>query len=98
MMSYIDYLKPSILPENKKEAKSLMYKAANYTIIDSVLYKRGFLFPYLHCLRAEESIRVVEKLHVEECTNHIQAQSLYVKALRLSYYWATMRVDSKYIM
>ena len=86
MTPLLDYLKHRILPQDKKEAKSLMFRAANYTLIDDVLYKRSFYFPYLHCLRAEESKRVLEELHVGECSNHIQAQSLYIKALHLGYY------------
>ena len=63
-----------------------MYRAVSYTPIDNVLYKRGFSFPYLHWLRPDEGIRVLEKLHAGECSNHIQAQSLYIKALQLGYY------------
>ena len=54
MTPYLDYLRYEILSKDKKEAKSLMFQAANYTLIDDILYKRGFSFPYLHCLRAEE--------------------------------------------
>ena len=97
MTPYLDYLKHRILPQDKKEAKSLMFRAANYTLIDDILYKRGFSFSYLCYLRTEEGKRVLEELHAGECSNHIQAQSLYIKELRLGYYWPTMRADSKYI-
>ena len=86
MTPYLDYLKYGILPQDKKDAKSLMFRDANYTLINDVLYKRGFSFPYLRCLRAEEGKRVLEELYAGECSNHIQAQSLYIKALRLGYY------------
>ena len=56
MTSFLDYLKHGILLSERKEAKSQMYKAANYILIDGVLYKRGFLFPYLRCLLPEEGI------------------------------------------
>ena len=49
MTPYLDYLRNRILPQDKKEAKSLMYQVANYTLIDDVLYKRRFSFPYLRC-------------------------------------------------
>ena len=86
MTLYLDYLKHEILPQRKKEAKSLMYHATNYTLINDILYKQGFSFPYLRCLRPNEGIRVLEELHAGEYSNHIQAQSLYIKALRLRYY------------
>ena len=50
MTLYLDYLRHGILPEDKKEAKSLMFRATNYTLIDDVLYKRGFSFSYLRYL------------------------------------------------
>ena len=50
MTPFLDYLRDGVLPTDKKEAKSLMFRAANYTLIDGVLYKRGFSFPYLRCL------------------------------------------------
>ena len=91
----LKYLKEGVLPEDKKEAKSLMFRAANYTIINDMLYKRGFTFPYLRCLVPEEGTRVLEELHEGECSNHIKSQSLYIKALRLGYYWPTMKADAK---
>ena len=47
---YLDYLKSGILLQDEKEAKSLMYRATNYTLIDDMLYKHIFSFPYLRCL------------------------------------------------
>ena len=47
MTPFLDYMRHGILPIERKEAKSLMYKAANVILIDGILYKRGFLFPYL---------------------------------------------------
>ena len=86
MTPFLDYLRHGILPTDRKEAKSLMYKVANFILLDGVLYKRGFSFPYLRCLLPEEGIRVLEDLHAGECSNHIQEQSLYIKFLWLGYY------------
>ena len=71
MTPYLDYLRHEILPQDKKEANSLMFQAANYTMIDDVLYKRGFSFPYLCCLRPEEGNRVLKELYACEYSNHI---------------------------
>ena len=35
----LNYLKNGSLPPDRKEARSIIYKAANYTIINGVLYK-----------------------------------------------------------
>ena len=77
----LKYLKEGVLPEDRKEAKSLKFRVMNYTIINDMLYKRGFTFPYLRCLVPEEDTRVLEELHEGECSNHIKSQSLYIKAL-----------------
>ena len=95
MTPFLDYLRHGILLMDRKEATSQMCKAANFILIDGVLYKKGFSFPYLRCLLPEEGIQVLKDLHAGECNNHIQAQSLYIKALWLGYYWPTMRSDSK---
>ena len=73
MTPFLNYLRHGILLTDRQEAKSLMYKAVNFILIDGVLSKRGFLFPYLQCLLPEEGIRVLKDLHAKECTNHIQA-------------------------
>ena len=69
----LNYLRDGSLPSDRKEARSIIYKAANYTIIDGVLYKQGFSFPLLRCLRLEEGLRVLEDLHMGECSNHVKA-------------------------
>ena len=71
MTPFLDYLNHGILPADWKEAKSLMFRAANFILIDRVLYKRGFSFPYLRCLLPEEGIRALEDLHAGDCSNHI---------------------------
>ena len=69
----LNYLKDGSLPPDRKDARSIIYKAANYTIINGVLYKRGFSFPLLRCLRPEEGLRVLEDLYAGECSNHVKA-------------------------
>ena len=69
----LNYLRDGIFPIDRKEARSIIYKAANYTIIDGTLYKRGFSFLLLRCLRLEEGLKVLEDLHVGERSNHVEA-------------------------
>ena len=44
MTPFLYYLRHRILPTDRKEAKSLMFRATNFILIDGVLYKRGFHF------------------------------------------------------
>ena len=86
MNPILNYLRDGSLPPDIKEVRSIIYKATNYTIIDGVLYKRGFSFPLLGCLHREEGLRVLEDLHMGECSNHIKAQSLYIRVTRVGYF------------
>ena len=54
MTPIVIYLKDGRLPEDKDEARKLRIKAAEYVLIDEVLYKRGFSQPYLRCLAPNE--------------------------------------------
>ena len=82
----LNYLRDGSLPPDRKEARSIIYKAVNYTIIDGVLYKRGFSFSLLRCLRPEEGLRVLEDLHTSECSNHVKSLSLYIQVTRVGYF------------
>ena len=68
----LNYLRDGSFPLDREEARSITYKAANYTIINGVPYKRGFSFPLLRCLRLEEGLNVLEELYAGECSNHIK--------------------------
>ena len=54
MTPIVIYLKDGRLLEDKDEARKLRIKAAEYVLIDEVLYKRGFSQPYLRCLAPNE--------------------------------------------
>ena len=41
------YLRDGVLPPDKKEARRILYQAANYTMVDGTLYKRGLSLPLL---------------------------------------------------
>ena len=89
------YLRDGVLPEDKKDARRILYQATNYTVVDGTLYKQGLSFPLLRCLCPEEGKKVLEELYAEVYNNHIRSQALYVHALRLSYYWPTLKEDTK---
>ena len=52
----IDYLKICKEPEDKNQARRLRIKAARYTLLDGVLYKKSFSEPLLQCITGEELI------------------------------------------
>jgi hypothetical protein len=48
------YLQDIILPSEKKSAMRLKMKAGRFTILNGLLYKRGFTLPLLKCISTEE--------------------------------------------
>ncbi|XP_062075224.1 uncharacterized protein LOC133779256 [Humulus lupulus] len=90
----IDYLKDGVVPTDKREARRLVYKAARYTLVDGVLYKRGFSVPLLRCVDEEEAMKVLYEIHEGECGNHASGPSTARKAMRQGYYWPSMERDA----
>jgi hypothetical protein len=69
-------------------------QSARYTIIDGVLYRRGYFHPLLKCLSATEAHYVLREIHEGVCGNHSGGRVLAHKAMRAGYYWPTMGKDS----
>ena len=86
MTSIIQYLKDSVLPEDKRKARLLRLKAARYTIYDDRLCKRGFSTPLLKCVDLGERNYILQEIHKGICDNHAGGQSLAYKALRQGYF------------
>ena len=90
MTPIISYLKDGSLPEGKDEARRLRVRLARYVLLNDVLYKRGFLQPYLRCLSPDEANDVLREVHSGACENHSGARSLIHKVVRARYYWPTI--------
>ncbi|XP_062108789.1 uncharacterized protein LOC133819531 [Humulus lupulus] len=88
------YLEEGTLPVDKKEARRLVYKAARYTLVDGVLYKRWFSMPLLRCVEEEEAPKVLHEIHEGECGNHESEPSTARKAMRQGYYCPSMEKDA----
>ncbi|XP_062075329.1 uncharacterized protein LOC133779374 [Humulus lupulus] len=94
----IRFLKDGALPTEKKEARRLVYKAAWYTLVDKILYKRGFSMLLLRCVGEEEAMKVLYEIHEGECGNHAGGPSTTRKAKRQGYYWPSMERDASDIV
>ncbi|KAH9802826.1 Ribonuclease H [Citrus sinensis] len=89
------YVRDGVLPEDKRQARKLKCRAARYTLLDEVLYRRGFTLPLLRCVDDEEADYVLREIHEGICGNHSGARTLAFKALRQGYFWPTMHQDAK---
>ncbi|KAI5324980.1 hypothetical protein L3X38_034053 [Prunus dulcis] len=88
------YLTNDTLPEDKAQARKLRYRSARYTVINDVLYKRGYTTPYLKCLTAEHGDYVLREIHNGVCGDHSGSRSLAYKVFRQGYFWPTMHQDA----
>ena len=50
MTPILSYLKDKQLPLDLDEARKIKKRATRFTILNDVLYKRGFSLPYLRCV------------------------------------------------
>ncbi|XP_057977967.1 uncharacterized protein LOC131164622 [Malania oleifera] len=88
------YLKDGSLPEDNKEALKVRSKAARYTLMGRELYMRSLTLPYLRCLSNEEGEYILREIHEGVCGNHLASRALAHKAMRLEFYWPTMKKDT----
>ncbi|XP_058075767.1 uncharacterized protein LOC131224250 [Magnolia sinica] len=91
----VQYLDNGELPENHAEARRLKIRASCYTILNGVLYKKGYYAPLLRCLNSNEADYALWEIHEGICGNHSGERSLAHKVLRQRYYWLTIQHDSR---
>ena len=70
MDQIVDYLRNYKEPEDKSQARKLKIKAAKYTLLDEVLYKKSFSGPLLQCVTREQSKAILKSIHSGVCGNH----------------------------
>ena len=70
-------------------------RAARFTILNDILYKRRFSMPYLKCIDEEEAKYILKEIHEGVCGDHVGPRSLVSKVVRTGYFWPTMQVDAK---
>ncbi|XP_039128919.1 uncharacterized protein LOC120265065 [Dioscorea cayenensis subsp. rotundata] len=88
------FLKDGELPSNTLEAKKLKMRAAHFTLINGVLYKKGLSMPLLRCLQKQDAEYALAKVHEEICGQHMGVRALAAKVLRAGFYWPTLRDDA----
>jgi ribonuclease HI len=89
-----EFLLSGSLPEDQAEAKKVRRRAARFTIIDDVLYKRSYIYPLLRCVSKDQGNYILREVHEGVCGNHSGARMLTKKVLRAGYYWPTMKEDA----
>ncbi|XP_077249462.1 uncharacterized protein LOC143888970 [Tasmannia lanceolata] len=57
MDEIVSYLRDARLPEDKKEARKVIQRAARFSLSGDDLYKRSYTLPYLKCLRPSDAAK-----------------------------------------
>ena len=86
MTHILNYLNNGDLPIDRKDARKLHHGASRFVLINEVLYKRGFMLPYLRCLIEDEANYALREVYEGICGDHLGARSLASKILRTGYY------------
>ncbi|XP_050256370.1 uncharacterized protein LOC126701950 [Quercus robur] len=94
MTPLISFLRDGHLPQNTDEARKVKKRVARFTILNDVLYKRGFSMPYLKCVDEDEAKYILEEVHGGVCGDHAGPRSLVNKVIRAGYFWPTMQGDA----
>ena len=61
-------------------------RAARFTILNDILYKRGFSMPYLKCVDEEEAKYILKEIHEGVCRDYMGPRSLVSMVVRTSYF------------
>ncbi|CAL2258560.1 unnamed protein product [Prunus armeniaca] len=88
------YLVKGNLSTNKFEARKVQQKVVRYYMQDDKLIRRSYYSPHLTCIKYSQTLKVLCKIHDDECGNHSEGRSLAQKALNKGYFWPTMHHDS----
>ena len=91
----MDYLKDGAIPEDKRMAKRIKYISNIYVIKEAVLYKRGYVIPFLTCLHPHQARAALLEIHEGLCGGHPATRSLALKVGRQGYFWPTILQDAK---
>ncbi|KAL2474576.1 Uncharacterized protein Adt_04174 [Abeliophyllum distichum] len=76
---------------NSTKARKLRTRAARYTIIDNVLFKKVFSLPLFKCLTKNDARYTLIEVHEGVYGNHTRGQSLAHNILRQGYFWPSLK-------
>ncbi|KAK3017843.1 hypothetical protein RJ639_003353 [Escallonia herrerae] len=71
MDTIIKFLSAGELPSERHDARNLRVRAAQYALVEGVLFKKSFSLPYLRCLRPSESVYALQEVHEGICGQHL---------------------------
>ena len=64
MTPIVEYLQHDVLPDGHEQARRIWIKALLYAIMDGVLYRKGFMSPWLKCVEETKGKDALRETHV----------------------------------
>lgn len=90
-----DFITSDIFFEDKNKARQIRKRAARYTVINGILYRRSFTRPLLRCIPPDLTRFVLEEMHEGICGGHPGSRPLAEKIINKGFYWLTLRKDAE---
>ena len=87
MTPIVSFLQDGHLPQDADEARKIRKRAARFTTLNDVLYKRSFSMPYLKYVDDDEAKYILEEIHEGICEDHAGPRSLVSKVRRTGCRW-----------
>ncbi|KAG7944014.1 hypothetical protein I3843_15G075900 [Carya illinoinensis] len=78
-----------------EEGRGRKSKAAHYTLLEGVLYKRSYSMPLLRCISFEEAQSMLAEVQVGISGNHSGGKTLAGKMMRVGCYWPYALQDTE---
>ena len=90
------YLHDHILPLDLScnPIKYFIQHTSLFTLLGSILYRRGYDGTLLRCLNSDEANLAIKEVHDGICSAHTSGMVLAKKLLRTRYYWPIMEKDA----
>ena len=86
MTPIVSFLQDGHLPQDLDKARKIKKRAANFTIFNDTLYKKGFSMPYSKCVNEDKAKYILEEIHEGICGDHVGPRSLVSKVIRIGYF------------
>ncbi|GJQ90462.1 reverse transcriptase domain-containing protein [Tanacetum coccineum] len=94
MDSIINYLRDGHLLEDMVTVRKIRVKSPQYSLRQVILYRKGYLTPWMRCVGPNQAQYVLQEAHFMSCGAHAGARTIAQKVARLGYFWPTMYNDA----
>ncbi|XP_041011349.1 uncharacterized protein LOC121255135 [Juglans microcarpa x Juglans regia] len=94
-LDIVKYIDANEVPNDRCEARKIRNKASSYTLVEGVLYRRGYSTPLLRCISFEKVQYVLAEVHRGICGDHSGGKVLAGKVMSTGYYWPRALQDAE---